>query len=351
MSIYFSTSLGDYLSNKFQAPFSGSTNTTLSVYQQGGSGLQFVTYSIGTKLGDSGYQQAGVDISTILQPIAGDRLYTTAGTYTWVCPANVTSVCILAIGAGGGAAFRGTVTNAGTAGGLSNFTNGATVIVRGGGGTQGTTSGAGSGGTAAGTTGFVGFSGGAGGYNATGGTNGGGGGAAGYAGVGGRGGSTVVPTAGTGGGGGGGGGHFQGNFSGSGGGTGVYGQGANGAAGTNNSAAASAAAGGKAGSGGTNGNTGLGNISGGTYGGGTMTYNGALSTAFGGGGGGGLAYINNYAVTPGNSYGVIVGARGNTFNPAGTPVANAGGGAVRIIWGPGRAFPSTNVGLYNQTLN
>ncbi len=37
---------------------------------------------------------------------------------------------------------------------------------------------------------------------------------------------------------------------------------------------------------------------------------GAAYWAGGGGGGGGLGYINNYAVTPGNSYSVVVGAGG-----------------------------------------
>lgn len=69
------------------------------------------------------------------------------------------------------------------------------------------------------------------------------------------------------------------------------------------------------------------------------------ATAGGGGnlsgaGGGGLAYINNYTVSSGTSYTVIVGAghAGYGNSGAGQP------GAVRIIWpGTVRLFPSTNV--------
>ena len=63
------------------------------------------------------------------------------------------------------------------------------------------------------------------------------------------------------------------------------------------------------------------------------------------GGGGGLGWKNNIAVVPGQSYTVQVGAGG-----AGRASTNSGGaggggsGACRIVWGAGRAFPSTLVG-------
>jgi hypothetical protein len=53
-----------------------------------------------------------------------------------------------------------------------------------------------------------------------------------------------------------------------------------------------------------------------------------------------LAYINNYSVTPGNSYTVVVGNLGTS--PTGQ---NGAVGAVRIIWpGTTRSFPSTCTG-------
>ena len=36
-------------------------------------------------------------------PPPGQQAYTTAGTYSWVCPAGVTSVSVVAVGGGGGA--------------------------------------------------------------------------------------------------------------------------------------------------------------------------------------------------------------------------------------------------------
>ena len=63
-----------------------------------------------------------------------------------------------------------------------------------------------------------------------------------------------------------------------------------------------------------------------------------------------LSYVNNYSVTPGGTFTVVVGAGGNLYAANSTVAATAGKGAVRIIWGNGRSFPSTAVTLYNQTL-
>jgi hypothetical protein len=52
-------------------------------------------------------------------------------------------------------------------------------------------------------------------------------------------------------------------------------------------------------------------------------------------------------VTPGQSYTVVVGAGGyrDTTVTGSVGFCGPGGvGAVRIIWGAGRAFPSTNTG-------
>jgi hypothetical protein len=351
----FSTNNTD-VNSLYQLPFTGSTNTTLTGFQVEGVPLEYVTLTgtAGTALANSGYTQNGVDISTILQPIAGENLYTAPGTYTWTCPNFVTNVCILTIGSGGGSRRNiGATAYVGTAGAASNvFDVGASnrLVCQGGGGGYGNINAAGAGGTASGFAGFVGFTGGAGGLP-TGYNNGGGGGAAGYAGNGGRGGfGATAPVAGAGGGGGGGGGNGGGLFAFSAGGVGVYGQGSNGAAGVN--AGNTTTGPGKGGSGGLNGSTGTSNVSGGNYGAGAFTYNGTTNSPYGGGGGAGLAYYNNYAVTPGNTYTVNVGTPGYLYNADSVIFASGGLGAVRILWGNGRSFPSTQVGTaFNQTVN
>ena len=235
---------------------------------------------------------------------SGQESFTTAGTYTWVAPVGITSVCVVAVGGGGasggwnggsggglgwknniavtpGSSYTvrvgagGTKVNgavAGSAGGDSYFINTTTVKGGGGaGGAQGFDAPAAAGGT---YTGDGGGNGGASGiYNLSPSQYGGGGGAGGYAGAGGRGNNaTNPPTAGSGGGGGGG-------NSAPGGGVGLNGQGTNGAAGTTS----------------------------------------------GGGGSGGTA----------------AGYGAGSSHAGGTLPVTASSGAVRIIWGPGRAFPST----------
>ena len=241
---------------------------------------------------------------TSSQIAPGQVEYTAAGTYTWVAPAGVTSVSVLCVGGGGGGQVSGTNSRGGGGGGLGwknniSVTPGQsyTVVVgAGGAGGQYLTGGgesyfivntlvAGRGGGAGvgsfGTGGtYVGDGGGNGGLG-----YGGGGGAAGYSGNGGDGGNSSTGAAGTGGGGGGG---SVGNGKSGGGGVGIYGQGTSGAA-------TSSGAGGSGGSGGTTGSEAGSGANGGVY----------------GGGGGGFS-------GPG------------------------GKGAVRIIWGTGRAWPSTN---------
>ena len=274
------------------------------------------------------------------------------GTYSWVAPANVTSVNVCCIGGGGGASSPWATTSgcaSGGGGGLgwrnnipvvpgTSYTvqvggggggqaywigeggtggdttfyaaDGTTVLVRGGGG-GGTRP---SGGVVARLGGLAGtFSapGGGGGNGGVGGSatattafrNSGGGGAGGYAGNGGAGASNNTGTtaangsAGAGGGGGGAGGNVLNGAYANGGGVGIMGQGADGAAGT-----AGGAAGG--GSGGGNGSDSI--FSGGWY---------------GGGGGNGYDY-----------YG-----------------AGGGGGGARILYGGNRSWPSTNAGVDEYT--
>ena len=290
----------------------------------------------------------------------GQVEYTTAGTYSWTAPAGVTTVSVVCVGGGGSG---GTGTPGGGGGGLGWKNNvvvvpgqSYTVVVGAGGasavnggwginGNSGTDSyfidvttvkgGGGNGGGinsgAGGTyTGDGGGNGGRGGVNISCNGSGGGGGAGGYAGNGGNGADyycgSSTPLAGSGSGGGGGGGgvaygdnNGNGNFpsgGAGGGGVGIMGQGASGGAGTNGTTIASIT-GGNGGSGGTAGGNGY-----------PVTFLAGTSGGNGGGygaGGGGAATAGS-----GGPYSRTSGAGGS--------------GAVRIIWGTGRAFPSTNTG-------
>ena len=261
--------------------------------------------------------------SNSVTPVAqGQDAYVTAGTYSWVAPAGVTSASVIAVGAGGGgqggdggcchggngggggalryvnnitvipgnayavvvgaAGTRGSVPNgAGGTGGTSSFN---TTTVTAGGGRGGPTSTGGNTGTGTGGNGGAGGN-----YSSS--TAGGGGGAGGYAGNGSDG--VRFPQTSCSGSGGAGGGASAESAGGGGGGVGLLGQGASGAGVT------WCVRQGNGGSGGANG-------SGGTGG------------AYGGGGGGGDAF----------SQGRFGGV-----------------GAVRIIYpGASRSFPSTCTG-------
>lgn len=159
-----------------------------------------------------------------------------------------------------------------------------------------------------------------------------GGGAGGYSGNGGNGATSFSGGAGSGGGGGGGGvgtsdaqgpigtapdDFYLSNSGGAGGGTGIYGEGASGNGGNGSSVTYPDP---KGGNGGSGGGTGIG--------GGSHTNHGG---SFGGGSGGSWSYAYN----PLSQYaGVTI-----------TSAADGGGGAVRIVWGVGREFPSTDVAL------
>lgn len=262
---------------------------------------------------------------------SGSSMYIRPGTYTWIAPAGVTSVSVVAVGggAGGGSNYN---SNGGGGGGLGYRNNQAvtpgssyTVFVgSGGSGGNGVYPGNGTSGDQSyfispGTVfGGGGSNGGAGGsYGGQGGGSGGdgygfgtgGGGAGGYGGVGGSGGTSQ--TAGNGGSGGGGGGGGGGETlvcggitsSGSGGSVGVIGQGTSGAGG---------AAGGFSGGPGSNPPS-------------------ALSIGRGGGAGG---YY--YIQCPGNPCCLVVQY---------TVGSGGGNGIVRIIWpGNARSFPAASTG-------
>jgi hypothetical protein len=307
----------------------------------------FATGSLIGKIRNFGSSRRYVMGITSLQP--GEVEYTTPGTYLWTCPENVFSVCAVAVGAGGGPAANASGASGAGGGGLG-WANDIPVVPGqqytvevGAGGTRVTTGTAPAGGdsyfidieTVAGLGGlggicaadanragggFVGDGGGTGGAggsrSATTAGAGGGGGAGGYAGVGGRGGNfnatatSANGLAGAGGGGGGGGGCGTGDTAGAGGGVGIYGQGANGALGAGST---------------TDGHGGGGGS------GGTSATNAATTTAT----------TNHFSTsnlsTPGRFGGGGAGADNTTVEQA-----EGGGGAVRIIWGGSRAFPSTN---------
>ena len=244
----------------------------------------------------------------------GQQVFTSSGTFT--VPAGVTSICAVAVGRGqNGAAGDGMgMPGRGGEGGTLSYTNALSVtpgesltvtIATSTSGSTGETTlkrsstvllAARAGGQTSGQANVgTSFAGGtapapAGGYGS------GGGGAGGYSGAGGAGGSFAGGGSAGSGGSGGGGGSAAAAASGGGGGVGLLGAGSNGAAGIGNGGGGGGGSGGGAGA------------SGGT---------GSAGGGYGGGGGGG------------------------DINNAG---GSGGGGAVRIIWGAGRSFPSTNTG-------
>jgi len=253
----------------------------------------------------SGVLQAVFQNQRSFGPAPGQQAYTTAGTFSWIAPAGVTSVSVVTVGAGG-------YSTAGGSGGALSYKNNITVVpgnsyaVVVGAGNSGTLSsfngtGVVSAGTGSTRTGDGGGNGGTGGQ----------GGAGGYSGNGGNGASgSGSGTAGSGGGGGGSGSGYYYTCVGcverygypGGGGVGLLGQGASGSGGTGTSSLGGTATGGGGGSGGDSGQS--------------------VSLS---------VYLN---LGSGGSYG------GGGYNGG-----YAGGGAVRIIWpGTTRSFPSTNTG-------
>ena len=258
----------------------------------------------------------------------GQQAYLTPGSYTWTCPANVTKVHAVCIGAGGGGSSSSGNFEAGGGGGLgwknnipvtpgqtytvvvgdhgpqhtqgsdgqdSYFINATTV--KGGGGkgnNQGGGDFVGDGGGNGGTYTVYGGGGGAGGYSADGNSESGG--------AGGKGAANGLTGGGAGGGG-----------------VGVMGEGASGTncgGDCNNTNYGATMVGGGGGSGGANGTNGTVPTFSGGYSGGVF---GGPGGDYGGGGGGNVS----------SSYGTNQSALGAP-------------GAVRLIWGDGRAFPATN---------
>ena len=249
----------------------------------------------------------------------GEAEYTTPGTYQWTCPAGITNVSVVCVGAGGGdrtagggglgwknniPVVPGTSYTVEVGAGDPNLSGGHSYFID-----MNTVSGEGGANTANGGTGgsFTGDGGGDGGDGAIvpHGDNGGGGGAGGYTGKGGSGGfyGSSQGTDGQGGGCGGGSGWSNSGQQGSGGGgVGIYGQGADGI--------------------------------------------GASSGNGGGGGSGGTTpSVSNSA--PNGRAGGLYGGGAGTYTAGAFQSCSGGGGAVRILWwtdpATTRSFPSTNV--------
>ena len=314
---------------------------------------------------------AGNTKSFDIIPVRGQQEYTTPGTYNWTCPAGVTSVSAVCVGAGGAGGARGThLTNGSSAqggyggglgwknnisvtpgqtytvvvgsggyppannasddeggdGGDSYFVNATTVKGEGGeGGLPGSDS------SVVFQMAGAGYIGDGGGYGGRGGvgqdfsaspnnTSGGGGGAGGYSGNGGDGGDADAPS------------------------TYTSGNAGSGGAGGGGSSAGASGAGHRIGSGGGGGVGLLGEGSSGTY---TSTPTSGSGTYGGKGGSGGADAADN-PWSSGNGY--LPGSVGGLYGGGGGGQGMAysarpgAGGAVRIMWGLGRSYPSTNTG-------
>lgn len=286
-----------------------------------------VTATVTTANGDTNSVSRTVDVQ-----IRGSQAFTTPGTYIWTATSGISTVKVVAVGGGGGGIRSQLNGYRGAGGGGLGWKNNISVIpgntynvVVGSGGQwsfdpNGAGTGVGGDGSLSSAFGCVGYGGlgarylssgiggnfvgdGGGRGGGSGGDRGGAGGAGGYTGSGGSGGSSGSVNGSSGSGGGGGGGGWtpirSAGYAGSGGGVGIYGQGPSGSGGTGNAASLSDS---------TNGGPGS-NGAGRLYGGG--------------------------------------GANVSATNSKGDAAISGGSGAVRIVWGYGRSFPSTDVGIDN----
>ena len=290
----------------------------------------------------AGFGACSAASNSVTPAVVGQQAYTTAGDFSYVVPAGVTSISVVTVGGGGGgggtnctqsrggggggalayvnnisttpgetlsvrvgiAGAGGPNVANGCNGGFSRLQRGATCLVSAGGGNGGNLTRflPTPGGTVLNGTGGAGGEGGT--ASASAGT--GGGGAGGYSGAGGAGNSCACnggsAAACSGGGGGGASGNISAYGGGGGGGVGILGKGTTG--------------------------------TGGIY--------------IGGGGVGGSGGANGYAAPNGldrGGAGGAYGGGGGGANDDGAAGADGGGGAVRIIWpGTSRSFPSTNTG-------
>ena len=281
------------------------------------------------------YFNSGTPVTTAAP---GGVLFEDTGVHSWTVPANVYTVSVVCIGPGGGR-YSTSPTSAGGGGGGLGWANdiavtpGETIQVQVGAAPSPNVGGYGTDSYFKDTSTCVGYSGqnasskddlGVGGtYVGDGGGNGGnggsgrfsgGGGAGGYSGAGGVGAGSTTSTDqriggdGSGGAGGGGGGYFAG----SGGGVGIYGEGASG-----------------------------------TGGNGTINADGDSGGNGGSGGSDGVHYTNTPSSTA-SKYGGAAGYAVGSLWQSNAAGQGADGG-VRVIWGTGRSFPSTNVDAASST--
>ncbi len=277
--------------------------------------------------------------TTPVTTVSGQQEWTTAGTHTFTVPTGVYSICVVCVGGGGGGS-NGNNFNAGSGGGLGWKNNiavspGQQYTITVGAAGQGNSSGGTDGGDSIFPGGVSGLCRGYGGDGNDGnGSEGGGGRFIGDGG--GMGGAWQTY------GGGGGAGGYSGDGNSETGGAGGYG-------------AATGLTGGGAGGGGVGiygeGASGLNHQGQGTW---NVTTYGATIYGGGGGSGGGNGGNGTCPVWTGSGYaGAVTGLSGGGYGGGGGGCngngmwgpcqgANGAGGAVRIIWGPGRAFPSTN---------
>jgi hypothetical protein len=262
----------------------------------------------------------------------GQTAYTSAGTFSWTCPADVFFVNVVAIGGGGGGGSTTTGGPGGGGGGLGWLNNYAVTpgtaytVTVGAAGSSGFGSAGGTGGNSffVSTATVCGF--------------GGSGGPFTSAGAGGSGGSFFPSAQG---GMGGAGGAVSNNCGGGGGGAGGYG--GNGGAGGTIVTAGSGGTGGSGGGGGGSANS----VSAAGGGGGGVGLLGEGTSGTGGAGGGnqaGAGTGGSSGSTGSTKVGGAYGAGGGGTDTGAGASGVGATGAVRIIWGSGRAFPSTNTG-------
>jgi hypothetical protein len=105
---------------------SGSGTITVSGLTSGVS-YTFSVYATNDE-GNSVSSSASNQITTDSPPVVGQIAYTTAGTYTWIAPAGVSSVSVVAIGGGAGGAWGSGTGGGGGGGGGLGYRNNITVI-------------------------------------------------------------------------------------------------------------------------------------------------------------------------------------------------------------------------------